>query len=151
MEEGETAPVFELQNQDGSPVSLESFRGRENVVLCFYPKNRIFGCPSRKVFKMARGVIASYPDIRSTGSVLFAVSIDTIDSQKKFVDQYSVPYAHLSDPSKGVCRQYAGLNMAGMAKRSTFIIDRAGKIRKIFRRTDADNHGREIVSALRQL
>ncbi len=151
MEEGEIAPSFELQDQDGSRVSLESFRGRENVVLCFYPKNHIFGCPSRKVFKMAESVVASYPDIRSAGSALFAISIDTVDSQKKFVDEYSIPYAHLSDPSKDVCRQYAGLNIAGMAKRATFIIDKAGKIRRIFRQANADSHGREIVSALRQL
>lgn len=140
-----------MEDQDGNTVSLHSFRGSKNVVLCFYPKNRIFGCPSKKVFRMAENVIASYHDIRSTGSVLFAISIDTVDAQNKFVSEYSVPYPHLSDSSKDVCRQYAGLNIAGMARRTTFIIDREGRIRKIFREMDADTHGQEIVSALKQL
>ena len=151
MEEGDIAPNFELQDQHGNHVSLESFRGKENVVLCFYPKNHIFGCPSKKIFKMAENVIASYPDIQATGSVLFAISIDTVDSQKKFVEEYAIPYSHLSDSSKDVCRQYAGLNIAGMAKRTTFIIDKDGKIRKIFREMNADTHGQEIVSALKAL
>jgi len=151
MEEGQQAPNFELEDQDGNTVSLDSFRGSKNVVLCFYPKNHIFGCPSKKVFKMAENVIASYPDIRSTGSVLFAISIDTVDAQNKFVCEYSVPYPHLSNSSKDVCKQYAGLNIAGMAKRSTFIIDKGGKIRKIFREMNAGTHGQEIVSVLKQL
>jgi len=151
MEEGQQAPNFELEDQNGNTVSLDSFRGSKNVVLCFYPKNHIFGCPSKKVFKMAESVIASYPDIQSTGSVLLAISIDTVDAQNKFVSEYSVPYPHLSNSSKDVCKQYAGLNIAGMAKRTTFIIDKGGKIRKIFRETNADTHGQEIVSALKQL
>lgn len=151
MNEGDIAPDFELQDHNGNTVSLGSFKGRKNVVLCFYPKNRIFGCPSRKVFKTAQSVIAAYPDIQNAGSVLFAVSIDTVDAQKRFVDEYSVPYPHLADPSKDVCKRYAGLNIAGMAKRTTFVIDTEGRIRRIFRTTNPDTHGREIVSALGQL
>ncbi len=145
------APDFQLPDHNGNMVSLGSFRGDRNVVLCFYPKNRIFGCPSKKVFKTAENVISSYPDILDANSVLFAISIDTVPAQKKFVDQYSVPYPHLSDTTKDVCRQYAGLNIAGMAKRTTLVIDREGKVRKIFRIINSDTHGQEIVSALKQL
>ena len=151
MKEGEPAPNFQLSSHDGSTVSLESFRGKKNVVLCFYPKNHIFGCPSKKVFKMSENVIASYPDILSTDSVLFAISIDTVESQKKFVEEYKIPYLHLSDSTKDTCKKYAGLNIAGLAKRSTFIIDKQGEIKKIFRDIDVEKHGQEIASFLKQL
>ena len=100
---------------------------------------------------MAQSVISAYPDIISTDSVLFAVSIDTLDAQKKFVEEYKIPYLHLSDPTKQTCKQYAGLNIAGLAKRSTFIIDQQGKIKKILRDIDVEKHGQEIATFLRQL
>lgn len=151
MQEGDTAPNFELQANDGSLVTLESFKNKKNVVLCFYPKNHLFACPSKKVFKMAQSVISAYPEIISGDAVLFAVSIDSVDSQKKFVEEYRVPYMHLSDTTKDACKKFAGLNIAGLAKRSTFIIDKHGIIRKIFRDIDVENHGQEIANALKQI
>ncbi len=150
LQEGDTAPNFELEANDGSKVSLNSFKDKQNVVLCFYPKNHLFACPSKKVFKMAKSVVSVFPDIASTNSVLFAISIDTVDSQKKFVEEYDIPYLHLSDSTKDACKKYAGLNIAGLAKRSTFVIDKKGIIRKIFRDIDVDNHGKEILDLLRQ-
>ena len=151
MNEGEIAPDFELTANDGSVVHLESFKGNKNVVLCFYPKNHLFACPSKKVFKMAQSVISAYSDITSNDASLFAISIDTVDAQKKFVEEYKVPYLHLSDPKKDTCKKYAGLNIAGLAKRSTFIIDKQGTIRKIFRDIDVEHHGKEIADFLKQL
>ena len=151
MQEGESAANFELTANDGSNVSLDSFKNKKNVVLCFYPKNHLFACPSKKIFKMAKSVIAAYPDITSSDSVLFAISIDTVESQRKFVEEYNIPYLHLSDTKKDVCKKYAGLNLVGLAKRSTFIIDKEGIVRKIFRNIDAENHGIEISNFLKQM
>jgi len=151
MQEGDKAPNFELTAHDGSMINLDSFLDKKNVVLCFYPKNHLFACPSKRVFKMAKSVISSYSDILSTDSVLFAISIDTVDAQKKFVDEYKIPYQHLSDTSKDTCKKYAGLNIVGLAKRSTFVVDKKGIIRKIFRDIDAENHGKEISELLKQL
>jgi len=81
----------------------------------------------------------------------FAISIDTVEDQRKFVTEYGIPYRHLSDPQKETCKKYAGLNLAGLAKRSTFIIDRQGVIKKIFRNIDVDNHGKEIANFLKEL
>jgi peroxiredoxin Q/BCP len=151
MQEGESAPDFELPASDGSTVKLSSFKGDKNVVLCFYPKNHLFMCPSKKVFKMAQSTVSAYSDILKTGSVLFAISVDTVDDQKKFVSEYQIPYLHLSDVQKNVCKQYAGLNMAGLAKRSTFIIDKNGTIRKIFRDFDVEKHGQQVAQTLASL
>ena len=61
MNEGDSAPDFELVSQDGTTVKLASFQGKKNVVLCFYPKNHLFACPSKKVFEMAEATIVEYP------------------------------------------------------------------------------------------
>lgn len=151
MNEGDAAPDFELAASDGSTVRLGSFKGEKKVVLCFYPKNHLFACPSKKVFKMAEATIKAYPKIREQNAELFAISVDTVDDQKKFVGEYNVPYLHLSDPQKGTCRQYAGLNIAGLAKRSTFVIGKDGKVAKIFRDVDVETHGQEIIQTLQSL
>ncbi|SRR5579875_2382094 len=148
MNEGDTAPDFELAASDGSTVRLGSFRGQKKVVLCFYPKNHLFACPSKKVFKMAEATIKAYPMIKERGAELFAISVDTVEDQKKFVSEYGVPYLHLSDPTKSACRAYAGLNIAGLAKRSTFVIGKDGKVAKIFRDVNVETHGQEIMQAL---
>ena len=151
MQEGDVAPNFELQDNNGYIVKLSSFRGQKNVVLCFYPKNHLFACPSKLVFKNAKNTISVNPQIIASDAILFAISVDTVEDQKKFVTEYNIPYLHLSDPKKIACRTYAGLNLAGLAKRSTFIINKEGKVAKIFRRIDVDSHGNEIVTALKNL
>lgn len=151
MNEGDFAPNFELQSNEGNTISLDSFKNKKNVVLCFYPKNHLFACPSKKVFKMAKSVLSEYSDIVSTNSVLFAISIDTVEDQRKFVEEYDIPYLHLSDTTKETCKKYAGLNLAGLAKRSTFIIDKQGLIKKILRNFDVENHGKEIANSLKDL
>lgn len=151
MEEGDSAPDFELAANDGTVIKLGSFRGKKNVVLCFYPKNHLFACPSKKVFKMAEATISAYPKIIEQNAELFAISVDTVEDQKKFVNEYHVPYLHLSDTAKSTCKVYAGLNLAGLAKRSTFIIDKDGKVTKIFRDVNVESHGQEIIQALQSM
>ena len=151
LSEGDVAEHFDLLAHDGTSIKLESYKNQKNVVLCFYPKNHLFGCPSKKVFDMAKSVISAYPEIESTDTVLFAISIDSVDSQAKFVQEYEIPYVHLSDTKKNSCKQYTGLNIAGLAKRSTFVIDKQGLIRKVFRDIDVKSHGHEIVDFLKQI
>lgn len=151
MKEGDQAPDFELVSNEGSMIKLSSFQGKKNIVLCFYPKNHLFACPSKKVFQMAEAIIKAYPIIKEQDAELFAISVDTVQDQKKFVEEYHVPYVHLSDIQKATCKVYAGLNIVGLAKRSTFIIDKEGKISKIFRNIDPEKHGQEIISSLQNL
>lgn len=108
-------------------------------------------CPSKKVFKMAQSVISAYGDILKTDSVLFAISVDTVDDQAAFVERYNIPYLHLSDTTKDVCKKYAGLNLAGLAKRSTFIVGKNGTIRNVFYDIDVESHGKQIAQALSKL
>ena len=105
MEIGDSAPDFELEANDGNKIRLESFTGKNNVVLCFYPKNHLFACPSKKVFEMAKSVISVYSEIQSHNTKLFAISIDNAESQKKFVEEYKIPYLHLSEIGRASCRE----------------------------------------------
>ena len=151
LNEGDTAEGFELSAHDGTIIYLDSFKNEKNVVLCFYPKNQLRFCPSKKVFDMAKSVISVYPQIESADGVVFAISVDDVQSQSKFVSEYSIPYMHLSDTEKKVCKVYAGLNMVGLAKRSTFVIDKQGVIRKVFRDIDVKSHGSQIVDSLNEI
>jgi peroxiredoxin Q/BCP len=151
LEKGDVAEDFELLGNDGRPVTLSSFKGSKNVVLCFYPKNHLFACPSKKVFEMAKSVISVYSDIISTTTVLFAISVDSVDSQAEFVKKYEIPYVHLSDPKKIACKKYAGTNIAGLAKRSTFVIGIDGVIHDVMREINVTSHGQEILDSLNKI
>jgi len=151
LEKGDIAEDFELLGNDGSPVTLSSYKNSKNIVLCFYPKNHLFACPSKKVFEMAKSVISVYPEIISTNTVLFAISVDSVDSQDEFVKEYQIPYVHLSDPKKIACKKYAGTNIAGLAKRSTFVIDKNGIIRDVMREINVASHGQEILDSLKKI
>ena len=151
LEKGDVAEDFELLGNDGSPVTLSSYKNSKNIVLCFYPKNHLFACPSKKVFEMAKSVISVYPEIISTNTVLFAISVDSVDSQDEFVKEYQIPYLHLSDPKKIACKKYAGTNIACLAKRSTFVIDKNGIIRDVMREINVASHGQEILDSLKKI
>ena len=151
LQKGDTAEDFELLDHNSNSVTLSSFKGSKNVVLCFYPKNHLFACPSKKVFEMAKSVISVYPQITATDSVLFAISVDSVDSQADFVKEYEIPYVHLSDPEKKACKTYAGTNIAGLAKRSTFVIDKNGMIHDVMREINVSSHGQEILDSLNKI
>ena len=97
---------------------------------------------------MAKSVISVYPQITATNSVLFAISVDSIESQAEFVKEYQIPYVHISDQKKTTCKKYAGTNIAGLAKRSTFVIDKNGVIRDVMREINVSSHGQEILDSL---
>ena len=151
LQKGDTSEDFELLDHDGNSVTLSSFNGSKNVVLCFYPKNHLFACPSKKVFEMAKSVISVYSEIISTDTVLFAISVDSVESQAEFVKEYEIPYVHLSDPKKIACKKYSGTNIAGLAKRSTFVIDKKGIIKDVIREINVASHGNEILDSLNKI
>ena len=100
---------------------------------------------------MAKSVISVYPKIMSTDTVLFAISVDSVESQAKFVKEYKIPYVHLSDPKKIASKKYAGTNITGLAKRSTFVIDKNGMIQDVMREINVRSHGQEILDSLNKI
>ena len=73
IQQGDIAENFELSAHDGSKIILESYKDKKNVVLCFYPKNHLFACPSKKVFEMAESVISVFSQIESQDGVILSL------------------------------------------------------------------------------
>ncbi len=132
-------------------LSLSARLKAQKMWSCVFIQKSSLCMSIKKVFEMAKSVISVYPDIISTTTVLFAISVDSVDSQAEFVKEYEIPYVHLSDPKKIACKKYAGTNIAGLAKRSTFVIGIDGVIRDVMREINVTSHGQEILDSLNKI
>ena len=152
LKEGQKAPAFRLSSVEGGTVSLEDLRGKP-VVLYFYPKDDTPGCT-----REACAFRDSQAQIAKTGAVVLGVSPDGVSSHEKFRDKYRLSFPLLSDPDKLVAKKFGaygektlyGKKVVGMI-RSTFIIDGAGVVRKVFPRVRVDGHAEKVLEALRTL
>ena len=97
LQKGDMAEDFELSSHDGTSITLSSYKNSKNVVLCFYPKNHLFACPSKKVFEMAKSVISVYSEIIATETVVFAISVDSVNSQ---LPPCSAARSTMTEPSR---------------------------------------------------
>lgn len=142
---GEEAPDFTLYDQDGESVSLGDFKGVNNVVLFFYPKDFSPGCTTQAcIFR------DNYEDFTDRGAVVIGVSSDSVESHKKFLDTYLLPFTLLSDPKGEVRSLYGATKAFGLLPgRYTFIIDKTGVVRHIF--TSETNMKKHIDESLRVL
>jgi len=98
--EGQKAPAFSLEGNDGKKHSLEDYRGK-TVVLYFYPKDDTPGCT-----KEACGFRDMGPVLKKSGAVVLGVSKDSIESHNKFAKKYKLPFVLLSDPKTEVMKKY---------------------------------------------
>lgn len=149
---GQEAPEFELKNQDNRSIRLSNYLNKV-VVLYFYPKDDTPGCTRQACnFKDARD------EYLSSGAVVIGISRDSVDSHKKFWQKYNLNFDILSDPSGKVHQLYDvfknkqifGKIRLGV-ERSTFIIDKQGKIVGIFRGVKLDEHNQEVLSLIKNL
>ena len=143
LKEGDAAPDFKLQSDDGSWIKLSDYKGTSNVVLYFYPKDKTSGCT-----KEACSFRDNISKITDQNAVVLGVSVDDIDSHKSFKQEQNLNFILLADITKEVSTEYSGLSQYGMAKRVTFIIGKDGTIKKIFPNVDVNEHYKEIIDAL---
>ncbi|AGB18837.1 thioredoxin-dependent thiol peroxidase [Thermoanaerobacterium thermosaccharolyticum] len=143
------APDFTLKSSDGNNVSLSDFKGKK-VVLYFYPKDNTPGCT-----KEACQFRDNINTVKNKDAVILGVSLDDIESHKKFIEKFNLPFILLSDSDAKVSTEYGVYkekNMYGKKKmgieRSTFIIDKKGIVKKIFRKVKVDGHVDEILEVL---
>lgn len=147
---GDTAPAFTLPAlPEGKPTSLKEFRGKI-VVLYFYPKDMTPGCTTEACeFRDAS------PKLASTGAVVLGISPDSIADHRKFADKYSLPFPLLADEDHAVAEKYGAWvekNMYGRkswgVQRSTFLIDREGKIAHVWPRVRVAGHVAAVVERI---
>ena len=149
IEEGKPAPDFELTTDTGETVRLSSLRGRP-VVLYFYPKDDTPGCTTQ-----ACGIRDSYEEFERAGAVVLGVSPDDEASHARFRDKYSLPFTLLADPDHAVADEYGawgektyrGRSYVGTL-RSTFVIDAAGDVKKVFHDVKPATHADDVLAAL---
>lgn len=152
LKENTKAPDFTLSDEEGRPVRLSQFRGKK-VILYFYPKDLTPGCTQE-----ACDFRDSLSAFQKQNTVVLGVSADSIDLHQKFKQKHALTFPLLSDPEKKVIqaycvwgkKQFMGKTFMGI-KRTTFLIDEEGVIRRIFRDVKVNGHVQEIQQALEDL
>jgi len=140
---GSSAPEFTLLSQDGSSVSLKDYRGKW-VVLYFYPKDQTPGC-SRE----AHNFQVDQPKYAERNAVVLGVSVDSVDSHKKFCAKEGLNFKLLADTDRKVSDSYGSLTNLGFVKfssRHTFLIDPTGNVAKIYTSVDPLRHSAEVLA-----
>ena len=149
IQEGETAPDFTLKDDQGRDVRLSDFRGKP-VVLYFYPADDTPGCTKEAcAFRDRRS------DLQERGAVVLGVSPDDVDSHGRFRDKYSLNFPLLADEGHKISERYGAWrekNFMGRksmgVQRSTFLIDREGKVAKSWKSVQVDGHDEQVLKAL---
>ncbi|MDE1855664.1 MAG: thioredoxin-dependent thiol peroxidase [Candidatus Micrarchaeota archaeon] len=152
LAEGTTAPDFKLMGTDNKAHSLSEFRGKR-VVLYFYPKDDTPGCTKEAcAFRDAMG------EIRETDTEVLGVSKDNVMSHVKFTNKYNLNFMLLADMTGKVHEEYGVVGKKSMwgksflgTVRSTFLIDRHGKIAKVFSPVKVEGHREEVMEALKSV
>lgn len=145
---GQAAPTFTLPSQDGSQISLDSFKGKW-VVLYFYPKDMTTGCTIE-----AHNFQRDQAKYDAANAVILGVSVDTPDSHKQFCTKEGLTFRLLADPEHKVVDEYGSLGHFGtmtIAQRNTFLINPEGKIVKVWTKVDPQKHSEEVLAALDEM
>jgi len=149
LKEGAAAPDFTLTDQDGKKVKLSDFKGK-NVVLYFYPKDMTPGCTQE-----ACDFSANRAKFDKKGAVILGVSFDDNASHQKFIAKNKLKLNLLSDVDKKVAEKYGvyqekslyGRKFMGIV-RSTFVVDKNGKLKRIFPKVKVNGHWEEVLGSI---
>jgi thioredoxin-dependent peroxiredoxin len=145
---GQRAPEFALPALRGGEVKLSDFVGKKNVVLFFYPKDSSPGCTVEAcTFRDA------YEDFVAAGAEVIGISSDSLASHQAFAGKHNLPMQFVTDEGGKVRAQYGVKSTLGLlAGRETFIIDKAGIVRHVFRsQLRVKQHVAESLEVLKRL
>ncbi len=145
---GSSAPDFSLPSQQGDSVSLKDYRGHW-IVLYFYPKDQTPGCT-----REAHNFQIDESKYAERNAVVLGVSVDSVDSHRKFCAKEGLNFKLLADSDGKVSHAYGSLKNLGVvrfAARHTFLIDPTGKLAKTYTSVDPARHSAEVLAALDKL
>jgi thioredoxin-dependent peroxiredoxin len=147
---GNPAPDFTLPDENGVERKLSDYRGQP-VVLYFYPKDDTPGCTTE-----ACNFRDDYSQYTQAGVVILGVSPDSPKNHIKFKEKYHLPFTLLADEGHKVCELYGVWGRKKMMGReydgvfrTTFLIDRQGKLVKVFEAVKPAEHSKEVLEALK--
>lgn len=143
-------PDFIAAATSGKDIDFAKLRGW-NVVIYFYPKDDTPGCTLE-----GQDFRDRYADFKATKTLIFGVSRDSMQSHEKFRCKYELPFPLISDDKELLCRLFDVIKMKNMygkqvqgIERSTFLIDKNGVLRKIWRGVKVEGHADELLAAAR--
>ena len=152
LSEGDPAPDVTLEAMDGRPISLADYRGQK-LVLYFYPKDDTSGCT-----REAQDFTALAGEFENAGAWILGVSKDDAGKHRKFTDKYELKIPLATDRDGSVCeafgtwvqksmygRKYMGID------RATFLIDRDGVVKRVWRKVKVPGHAEEVLKAAQEL
>lgn len=149
---GASAPDFTLPTDGNGSVTLSALRGR-NVVIYFYPKDDTSGCTAE-----ACGFGESLPHFEQVDATIIGISKDDVARHDKFKAKYNLPFTLASDADSDVCERYGvwvEKNMYGKKymgiERATFLVDKDGIIRQIWRKVKVPGHVEAVLKAVQSL
>lgn len=143
---GEAAPDFRAASTSGPEASLADYAGSW-LVLYFYPKSFTPGCTAE-----ACSLRDGFADIQALGARILGVSVDSIETQRKFKAEHRLPFELLADRDGAVARAYGVLRLGGfVSKRVTFLISPEGRIARIIEDVTTGDHDAQVAEALRAL
>jgi peroxiredoxin Q/BCP len=148
---GQNAPAFSLPDADMETVELADFRGRKHVVLYFYPKDGTPGCTMEAI-----DFSDHESDFDKHDCVVIGVSCDDCITHAEFRDENGLSIRLLADPDGDVCRAYGVWREPGNGRRScvvrsTFVIDKRGKVRHALYGVSPRGHAMEILGLVREI
>ena len=152
VHEGEPVPDVKLEGLEGQPVSPADFKGQK-LVLYFYPKDDTSGCTAE-----AQAFTALAEDFAQAGTWLLGVSKDDAKKHRKFIDKYDLKVPLATDADGSACEAFGtwveksmyGRKYMGI-ERATFLIDRDGVVKRVWRKVKVPGHAEEVLAAAREL
>jgi len=149
VDAGKKAPAFSLKDQEGKTHRLADYAGRP-VVLYFYPKDDTSGCT-----KEACAFQDNLPKFKSGKAAILGVSILDEASKARFAAKYGLSFPLLADADHDVAEKYGvwkkkslyGRSFMGIA-RTTYLIDREGKVAKRWDNVKVDGHAEQVLQAV---
>lgn len=146
LKEGDKAPDFKAEDQDGNIVQLSDFKGKK-LVLFFYPKASTPGCTAE-----ACNLRDNWEQFQEKGYAVVGVSADSKKRQSNFKNKYEFPFPLLADEDKEVINAYGvwgpkkfmGKEYDGI-HRTTFIINEEGKIENVIKKVKTKEHTAQIL------
>lgn len=150
MSERKAVPDFELPATGNQLFRLSAFKGHP-LILYFYPKDNTPGCTDESL--QFRDLHAEFA---RAGCAVFGVSRDSLASHEKFTQKYAFPFELLSDAEEKACAIFGVIKMKNMygkqvrgIERSTFAIDREGRIAREWRGVKVAGHAAEVLGFAR--
>lgn len=143
---GDSAPNFTLKATDGKTYTLADFKGKQAVVVAWFPKAFTQGCTIE-----CKSLAANGDKIRMFNVSYFMASVDPLEENTKFAQSEKADFPMLSDPTKETATAYGVLSERGFANRWTFYIDKSGKIAAIEKAVKPATSAEDMIAKLGEL